>query len=69
MNWTRANIGTLSLIAFALAAFLTELAGALPGGVGADLAQAALVAMAIGRGLVHAAQALSPYHDSNSGDA
>jgi hypothetical protein len=64
MNWTRANIGTLSLIAFALAAFLTELAGAMPEGIAADITTAALVAMAIGRGLVNAAEALNRKDDA-----
>lgn len=65
MEYLRRNLGTLSLLAFAIGAFLTELAKALPEGYGAKVAAAALVSMAIGRAIVLAAQALSPYHDSD----
>lgn len=66
MDYLERNLGTLSLLAFALAALLTELAGALDTGIGASVAKVALVCLAAGRGFVLAAQALSPNHDSNA---
>jgi hypothetical protein len=58
MDWTRRNIGTLTLIMFAIAAFSSELANALPNGAGMKLAQVSLIALAAARGLVSAAEAL-----------
>jgi hypothetical protein len=63
MTFARRNIGTLTLILFAIAAFCTELAGALPEGIGATTTQVALVAMAAARGLVCATEALRAEKD------
>lgn len=58
MSWLLRNILTVSLLLFALGAFLTELAGALPEGVGAQAAQVSVIAIAAARGLVQAAAEL-----------
>lgn len=59
MTYLKRNLGTLSLLAFALGAFGTELAGSLPEGVGAKVASVALVSMSVGRACVLAAEALA----------
>lgn len=59
MNYARRNILTISLLLFALGAFLTELAGALPSGIAADTAKVAVVSISAARGLVLAAEALA----------
>lgn len=58
MHWILRNIGTTTVLAFALAGFLGELAGALPEQAGALVTSASLLALAIGRGLVVAAEIL-----------
>lgn len=65
MEYLRKNLASLSLLAFAVGAFLAELAGSLPPDAGTSLAKVSLIALAAGRGLVLAAEALSPYHDSD----
>lgn len=59
MTWLKRNILTVSLILFAFGAFATEVAGSLPEGIGADVAKVAVIAVAAGRGLVLAAEALT----------
>lgn len=59
MAWLKRNVLTVSLLLFALGAFLTELAGSVEGDVGAGVAKVAIIAVAAARGLVLAAEALA----------
>lgn len=58
MEYLRRNILTISTLLLAFAAFGSELAGALPEGVGADVAKVSIIAIAAARGLVNAAEAI-----------
>lgn len=52
MDWLKRNIGTVSLLLFALGAFLTEFSSALPEGVGARTAQVSIIVLGAARALV-----------------
>jgi len=68
MTWLLRNIGSATLIVFAAAGFLAQLAGGFDGDTGATITRWSLIALAAARGLVAASEALSPYHDSTPGE-
>lgn len=59
MDYLRRNIMTVALLLFAVGAAAAEMASALPGDAGTDLATVALIAAAAGRALVRAVEELS----------
>lgn len=59
MDYARRNVLTLSLICLAFGAFAAEIAGAVEGDVGKDIAKVSVIAVAAARGFVLAAEALA----------
>lgn len=64
MEWLKKNILTVTLLLFALGAFLTELAGSLPPGVASEVSQTSIIVIGAARGLVVAMEVLKSGDDS-----